>query len=63
MKTFRVSGPFAFRGNEPGSTFEADPKETQIVRAVTRGSITEEKPVKNGASKDDKSGDAGTKEA
>lgn len=63
MKTYRVSGPFEFRGNKPGSTFEADPKETLIVRAVTCGSITEEKPVKSGASKDDKPGAAGTKEA
>jgi hypothetical protein len=40
MKTYRVSGPFPFRGHAPGSTFEADPKDTVVVRAVTRGSIT-----------------------
>jgi hypothetical protein len=62
MTTYRVSGPFEFRGNKPGSTFEADPKQTQIKRALGCGSITEEKATK-AASKDDKSGSAGTKEA
>jgi hypothetical protein len=40
MKTYRVSGPFAFRSHVPGSSFEADPKDPVVVRAVTRGSIT-----------------------
>jgi hypothetical protein len=61
MRKFRVSGPFAFRGNEPGSTFEADPKSTQIRSAVDRGAITEE--TAKSASSKDKSGSAGTKEA
>lgn len=41
MSTYRVSGPFPFRGNAPDSTFEADPDE-QIERAVNRGSISRE---------------------
>jgi hypothetical protein len=61
MTTFRVSGPFAFRGNEPGSTFEADPKSNLIVRAVERGAITEEHP-KSGASKSHHAGNTGEKE-
>jgi hypothetical protein len=40
MKTYRVSGPFAFRGNQPGSTFEADPDDRQIHRAIARGGIS-----------------------
>jgi hypothetical protein len=60
MTTYRVSGPHAFRGNEPGSTFEADPKDPQVVRAVTRGSISEGK-AKGSAPKSEKPGGAGEK--
>jgi hypothetical protein len=61
MKTYRVSGPFPFRGHAPGSSFEADPKETPVVRAVTRGAITEEKATAP-APKPQTSGDTGDKE-
>jgi hypothetical protein len=63
MTKFNVSGPFAFRGHAPGETFDADPKDKVIVAAVRCGSIAEEKATKGAASKDDKSGDAGKKEA
>lgn len=63
MKTYRVSGPFPFRGHAPGSTFEADPKDTTVVRAVTRGSITAEEKAAAPAPKTHPSGDdAGSKE-
>jgi hypothetical protein len=62
MKTYIVSGPFAFRGNKPGSTFEADPEDKQIHRAAGRGAITEESKSKAGASKTDNAGSAGGKE-
>jgi hypothetical protein len=39
MSTYRVTGPFPFRGNAPDSTFEADTDE-RIERAVKRGSIS-----------------------
>lgn len=40
MAKYAVSGPFAFRSHVPGSSFEADPEDLVVVRAVTRGSIT-----------------------
>ncbi len=41
MREYCVSGPHAFRGHEPGTTFEANPKDPAISRAVDRGSISE----------------------
>lgn len=60
MTTYRVSGDYAFRGTESGDTFEADSKDPQIVRAVTRGSITEEKATPANPKND--TGKAGAKE-
>lgn len=39
MPEYRVTGPFPFRGHEPGSTFDTDLSD-QIERAVNRGSIS-----------------------
>jgi hypothetical protein len=39
MDTYRVTGPFPFRGNAPDSTFEAELDE-RLERAVKRGSIS-----------------------
>lgn len=39
MPEYSVSGPFSFRGHQPGSTFTATADE-QIRRALNRGSIT-----------------------
>lgn len=62
MKTYRVSGPFAFRDTQPGGSFEGDPKSPQIQRAIGRGSITEEKAPAP-APKTSSGDEAGEKEA
>lgn len=41
MPKYVVSGPFGFRGNPPGSRFEAQP-DPVIERALSRGSISED---------------------
>jgi hypothetical protein len=41
MKTYKVNEPFAYRGYEPGDTFQAQPSEVE--NALNRGSVEEVK--------------------
>jgi hypothetical protein len=59
--TYRVSGPFGYRGHEPGETFKADETEA-IKRAVHRGAITREKASGHSGKSHESGGSAGAKE-
>lgn len=45
MSQYEVTGPFPFRGHEPGSAFTAEPDEV-IERAIARGSISHKRAPK-----------------
>lgn len=54
MSQYQVTGPFPFRGHEPGSTFTAEPDEA-IERAIARGSISPTKKPGGGKTPSGKS--------